>query len=82
MKSAPALFLGLTLNLIAACGTSTSTQTESYAYDLTLSGCSTGHQEFASKQAMCDALRDDAKNNFCARSLRENYFKQNCSGVF
>ncbi len=51
-----------------------------FSYDFTENNCPTGKKEFSSNDEMCAALRDDAQNSNCARSLRYNYFKQNCPG--
>jgi hypothetical protein len=79
--STPALILALAL---VGCGSdqesSDSSKTESFSYELTLNGCETGRQTFTSRDAMCSALRDDARNRNCARSLREDFFKRNCPG--
>ena len=51
---------------------------ESFEYDFTQNNCPTGKKSFSSRDAMCDALKNDDANNFCARELRYEYFKTNC----
>ena len=51
---------------------------ESFEYDFTQNDCATGKKSFSSRDALCDALKDDAANGFCAREMRYEYFKTNC----
>ena len=53
---------------------------ESYSYSHEFNGCKTGEKTFSSKDAFCAALRDDAANNYCAREMRYEQFKQECPG--
>lgn len=53
---------------------------ENMNYDLNENGCDTGNKHFGSRDAMCDALKDDSQNNYCARSSRYQYFQQECPG--
>ncbi|NCN27024.1 hypothetical protein GW915_05560 [bacterium] len=56
---------------------------ESWSYHFIYNGCDTDKHTFASKQAMCDGLKDDSLNNYCAYSLRKEYFQQkSCAGSF
>lgn len=52
------------------------------AYEMSHNGCTTGHHDFPSLETMCSGLQDESFNNSCARTEREAYFKQNCSGKF
>lgn len=74
------------LLLIAAVtlvGCKKESKSESYSYDLTLNGCATGKHTFSSKADMCAALKDDARNKYCAYSLRKQTFENNgCPGGF
>lgn len=54
---------------------------KSYSYDYTLNGCNTGKQEFSSQEDMCRGLRDDARNNYCASSIRADAYQQSCAGM-
>ncbi len=53
---------------------------ESYSYCHDFNGCKTGEKKFSSKDVFCAGLRDDAANNYCARELRYEQFKQECPG--
>jgi hypothetical protein len=55
-------------------------KSSSFSYDMTDNGCATGKKEFSSLDSLCEGLRDDAQNNNCARGLRYEKFKQDCSG--
>lgn len=56
---------------------------EDLAYEYSVNGCSTGRQEFDSKEAMCAGLQSDSRNKGCALSERQDKFKQDgCSGSF
>lgn len=58
-------------------------KSESWKYRFQFNGCDTGSHTFNSKQEMCEGLKDDALNNHCASTLREDYFNQNsCPGSF
>jgi hypothetical protein len=53
---------------------------QSLSYNLTENGCSTGNQSFSTQDALCNGLRDDALNNYCAQSLRFQKFQNDCPG--
>jgi hypothetical protein len=55
-------------------------QASTFSYDYTENGCPTGKKDFSSMDALCEGLRDEAKNNNCARNLRYERFKQDCPG--
>ena len=56
---------------------------EDYQYELKQGECSTGIHSFSSMEKTCDALKNEEKNNFCARSEREKLFvNHNCEGDF
>lgn len=63
--------------MLAACAKK---DQETYSYHLTVNGCSTGEHTFDSKGAMCNALRDEAINHGCARSMRAEKFQAECGG--
>jgi hypothetical protein len=52
----------------------------SFSYELSENGCSTGEKTFNSNDSMCDALKDDALNNYCAQNLRYQKFQSDCPG--
>lgn len=60
--------------------TNANNNAQSYSYNLSENGCSTGEQVFSSQSAMCDGLRNDALNNFCAQGLRYQKFQNDCPG--
>lgn len=52
-----------------------------FSYEYTLEGdvnCTTGKQEFPTRHAMCEALKNDALNRNCAEELRKGYFEKHC----
>lgn len=53
-----------------------------FQYEFTINGCGTGKQTFNSSENLCIGLQNNTLNNNCALSLRESYFKSNCSGEF
>ncbi len=68
---------------LGACGssssdTNTSTLSQTLSYDMTVNGCATGKQTFSDKAGYCAGLKDDARNNFCAKGLREEVYAENC----
>lgn len=52
----------------------------SFSYELSENGCSTGEKNFSTNDAMCNALKDDALNNYCAQNLRYQKFLSDCPG--
>ncbi len=55
-------------------------KTESYSYQYVENGCDTGKITAGSQQERCDKLRDDASNQYCARSMHFEAFKAECPG--
>ena len=49
-----------------------------YSYTLKDNGCSTGDQSFSSLTAMCENLKNESANNFCAYELRRSKFETDC----
>ncbi len=88
MSFANALSCRLGLTVLAmvstsACGsnsgdTSSVTQSVSLSYDMTFNGCPTGKQTFSDKASYCAGLKDDGRNNHCAKGLREEVYAENC----
>jgi len=58
----------------------THAQSQNYTYNLSENGCSTGEHTFSSNESMCDGLRDDSLNNYCATNLRYLKFQSDCPG--
>lgn len=52
---------------------------EDYSYEYTENGCPTQKQTFKSRNDYCNGLKDDQRNHYCARGLRYEAFKANCS---
>ncbi|MBC7465318.1 MAG: hypothetical protein H7256_04945 [Bdellovibrio sp.] len=55
-------------------------QSSSYSYTLSENNCSTGQHDFSSQEAMCDGLKNDSLNNYCASQLRHAKFQSDCPG--
>ncbi len=53
---------------------------KSYSYQLTENGCATPTISTSSQDEQCAALKDDERNNRCARGLRYEKFKAECPG--
>ncbi|HVJ64928.1 MAG TPA: hypothetical protein VM901_06710 [Bdellovibrionota bacterium] len=55
----------------------------SFSYEFEYNGCNTGRQKFGSKDTMCEGLKSQSRNNYCAVSMRERFFEQQgCPGIF
>lgn len=76
----PALAIGLFVLQLVGC--STKKETAQLSYQFEANGCPTGKHTFSDQASYCQALKDDAVNNYCARSLRREDFKARCSGSF
>ncbi len=82
-----ALILGFSL-LITSCtlpeavnGLVTSQSANSkLTYNFSENGCQTGEHTFYSEQQMCDGLKSDVLNNYCALRLRQIKFQADCQG--
>lgn len=54
-----------------------------YTYQFSYNDCDTERQTFSSKKEMCQGLKSQSLNNYCAVSMREEYFAvQKCPGIF
>lgn len=53
---------------------------ENSNYSYTENNCPTGTISYHSRDELCNALKDDARNNHCAQGMRYERFKQDCSG--
>ena len=54
--------------------------TNNLTYSFTDGGCSTGEHTFYSNEQLCQGLKNDALNNYCAVSLRQSKFRTDCPG--
>ena len=66
----------LTAGLLKAQSTSTNL-TYNYTAE---NGCSTGEHTFYSNEQLCDGLKNDSLNNYCALSLRRSRYQTDCAG--
>jgi hypothetical protein len=64
--------------LLAGCNAQIKDEKKDLKYNLTQNGCATGDVIYANESDYCTALKDDKRNNFCARSMRFDMFKQSC----
>ncbi len=90
----PLLMTGLIAMVLPSCGATPAdegslgralieTKKESYTYEFELNGCNTGRHQFLSKNAMCEGLKSQSLNNYCAVSMRERHFERHaCPGNF
>jgi hypothetical protein len=86
MKSA--LVLTMTFLISLACSIKEESKTSSFndKYQLELNGCNTGEHAFNSssqedlKRQICESLKNDATNNYCASSMRYDLFQAKCQG--
>jgi hypothetical protein len=78
------LFASVTLLFLSACGILSSDSdgpsvtNENWEYEYSENGCSTGKITGTTKIQQCEALKDDQRNNYCAKSTRETVFKELC----
>lgn len=49
-------------------------------YNFSDNGCQTGEHTFFSEQQMCDGLKNEVLNNYCASRLRQVKFQADCQG--
>jgi len=70
----------LVLLSLTACQVDVKEENDDRKYSFSENGCETGEVKYGSDQEYCDALKDDARNKFCARSIRYERFKQDCPG--
>ena len=52
----------------------------SLSYNYTENGCSTGEHTFYANDQLCDGLKNDSLNNYCALSLRHSRYQTDCAG--
>jgi hypothetical protein len=75
--------LGLIADATSGGESGLSTTRESYSYSFEFNGCKTGTHRFNSKAAMCNGLKSQSRNNYCAVGMRESYFiSKGCPGIF
>ena len=79
------LITGVPVLFLTACGFLSSddkspiTKSEAWEYEYSENGCSTGKITGSTKVQQCEALKDDARNNYCAKSTRETVAEELCS---
>lgn len=61
-------------------GIVTKKDVQDYSYNFTVNGCTTGDQAFSSLDSMCEGLKNDSLNNYCAYDLRRSKFDTDCFG--
>lgn len=71
---------------VAKVGDGNTSQSED-SYDFTYNGCKTNRHSFSGspedvRSRLCAALQDEALNNGCAQSMREQMFNSKCTGSF
>ena len=66
---------------LSACGKEEN-KTEQFKYSLTENGCATGEVTASSKEEMCNLLKNDEANKYCAGSLRRQKFQQDGCGTW
>ena len=79
------LSTGLFANLVilAGCEVKQEVNEETQSYSFELNGCATGEHSFSSLTDICAALKDEAVNKGCARSMRRDFFSsKGCAGSF
>ena len=69
----------VSLALMALAGCSKDNQKYTYSYEV--NGCDTGEQSAGSLEDHCKNLADDARNHYCADSMRKQTFDQECGGT-
>jgi hypothetical protein len=55
-------------------------ETKDLSYEFEENGCNTGRVKYKDSQDYCNALKDNARNNYCAGSMRYDEFKRACPG--
>ncbi len=68
----------VSLFLLAGCGKNE----EDLKYSFTENNCSTGEQRMNSNEQLCARLKDDAANQNCARSIRQQEFASRGCGAW
>jgi hypothetical protein len=67
--------------MTASCNQLQDAASESFTYNFSEGQlCATGEKSFSSNAEMCAALQNNAYNNGCAQSQRQNFFYSKCSG--
>jgi len=76
-------FLGLSIStflFVQSCGdlANLSQKNENYSYQFNVNGCDTGYRSFASRESMCESLKDNTGNYNCAYNERYVKFQNDC----
>ncbi len=83
-RLASKLSLVLSILVLQSCNTNlndtitTRKNSENYSYNLSENGCSTELQQYSSLASMCDGLKNESANNFCAYNLRRSKYESDC----
>jgi hypothetical protein len=78
LAAVPVIFL-TACGLLSSEGDGPIATSEAWEYEYSENGCSTGKISGSTKAEQCETLKDDAKNNYCAKSTRETVIKEICS---
>ncbi len=70
----------LLLQVLTSCNVKTDVEDITYEFSENL--CTTGKKTFNSTENMCRTIQNEASNNYCALTSRQNYFASKCSGIF
>ena len=71
-----ALVLSIAACALMAC--SVEDKSSSLKYSFSENGCETGEKSFSNLETLCVTIQDDSANNYCAGSLRYQYYKEKC----
>ena len=83
-KTLTIISLLLTCLALVRCSQDSESRDFSDSYQYKVNGCDTGKMVFQGssaeevKQMLCDALRDDELNNYCAYEMRLSRYKVSC----
>ncbi len=53
-------------------------ESQNLSYNLSENGCSTELQQYSSFASMCEGLKNESRNNFCAYNLRRAKYEAEC----
>ncbi len=74
------LFLITVALFLGACQAEIKSEEKDLSYSFTENNCPTGKVTYSDTTDYCNALKDDARNNYCARQSRYEKFKNECPG--
>lgn len=81
LTSLKIIFAGLSLCSVVSCSKDSKSEVrnESIGYHFIVNGCDTGEKSFNDKTSYCSGLLNEAANNYCARTTREEMYRADCS---